>query len=89
MAVKVGATINCSYEQIDRVWVCKNHGKPSKHKVNKTSRYPCLEIDPWDVKELDTLYEQSGNLDRWKKSARRKELLDKEKAAKKRGPQPN
>lgn len=81
MAIKVGAIVNCSYELIGRKWVCKNHGKPSKHRVNKTSRFPCLEVDPWDVKELDILNERLGRSKEWMKSSRRKELVEKEKEA--------
>jgi hypothetical protein len=87
MAVKLGATINCSYSLVGRTWTCDNHGAPSKHRVNKTSRFPCLEIDPWDVKELDLINDRMGRSFEWKHSARRKELIDKEKGMKKRGPQ--
>lgn len=67
----------CFYVQEGRKWLCVNHGKPSKHKVDKHSRFPCLEVDPWTVKELDALHDEAGLYDQWKKSARRRELVEK------------
>lgn len=83
MSVKLGATVNCSYKLSGRTWTCVNHGAPSKHKVNKTSRFPCLEIDPWDVKDLDLINERLGRTYEWMHSVRRKELVDKQKEMKK------
>ena len=72
--------ISCSYELQGRTWVCKAHNKPSKHKVDKNSGWPCLAVDSWTVKELDALHEEAGLYDQWMTSPRRKELADKEEA---------
>lgn len=83
MAYKPGMLMNCAYEKIGRTWTCTVHHKPSKHDVNATSRYPCLEVDAWTVKELDLLHERAGTFLEWNVSYRRKELVDREESCRK------
>lgn len=78
MAAEAETPIYCSYEIIGRSWVCKIHNRPSKHRIKESSRYPCLTLDPWTVKELDSMHEREGTYDKWRASYKRKEILDKE-----------
>lgn len=79
--MQVGVPIHCSYEKVsDNIWVCKVHSKPSKHKIKEYSAYPCLEVDPWTVRELDAMHERAGTYEKWSSSYKRRELLDKENA---------